>query len=452
MKSINPFNNQIIKYYNEYTSEDIEKIIHNADLAQKQWKKTEFIERSEKMKTAAEILRKNKNQYAQMITMEMGKIIRESEAEIEKCAWVCDYYAENAEKFLANEHIKTDATKSYVCFQPLGIVLAIMPWNFPFWQVFRFAVPALMAGNGAVLKHASIVPGCALEIEKVFKEAGLPSDLFRSLLISSSKVQKIIKNPVIKAITLTGSEAAGSNVAEISGRNLKKSVLELGGSDPFIVMEDADIEECCKTAVIARMINCGQSCIAAKRFIVMESVASIFENRIKELLEKYRAGDPMEENTDIAPLAHPEFVHIIKGQVNRSLKMGAKLFTDNKKTNLDSNFYLPIIITDVQTEMPVFNEETFGPVFAVIRVKNEQEAIEVANKSKFGLGGCVWTKDSKRGENIASKVETGSMFVNGLTKSDPRLPFGGIKNSGYGRELSYYGIREFVNIKTIWIK
>ncbi len=451
MKSINPFNNHLIKEYEEYDSKEVNKIIQNVDLAQKQWKQISFTERSEKMKLAAAVLRKNKQQYAELMSFEMGKIISESLAEVEKCAWVCEYYADNAEMFLEDEIIKSDASKSYVNFQPLGIVLAVMPWNFPFWQVFRFAAPALMAGNGGLLKHASNVPACSLEIEKVFQEAGFPDNLFRSLLISGKQVKEVIENPLVKAATLTGSENAGSSVAEISGKNLKKTVMELGGSDPFIILEDADFESACQTAVQARMINSGQSCIAAKRFLVANGILSEFENRVVELMRKRKAGNPMDENTMLAPLAKPEFVDDIERQVKKSVEMGAKILLGGKRMQRKGNYFEPTVLTDVTSEMPVFKEETFGPVLAIVKVRDEEEAIALANDSQYGLGGCVWTNNIEKGERIARAVESGAMFVNSMTKSDPRLPFGGIKNSGYGRELSQYGIKEFVNIKTISI-
>ncbi len=451
MRAINPYTNEIIQVYKKHTYSELDAIIKSVNQAWENWKNTSFKERTSKMRNAAEILRKDKNILANLITDEMGKLLSESLAEIEKCAWVCDYYAENAEQFLSDENIETDASKSFVAYEPLGIVLAVMPWNFPFWQVFRFAAPALMAGNAGLLKHASNVPGCALAIEKVFMEAGFPENIFKTLLIPSSMVSSVVENKDVKAVTLTGSEDAGKQLAETAGRNLKKQVLELGGSDPFIVLEDADIEKACQTAVTARMINTGQSCIAAKRFIVEEKVADEFENKILSIMKEYKSGDPKEKQTKVAPLARPEFVDDIDYLVQNSVDMGAKVLLGGKRPDNEGNFYPPTVLTKVTPEMPVFKEETFGPVMAVARVKNEEEAIEVANQSRFGLGGCVWTKDIKRGERVARQINTGCMFVNGLVKSDPRLPFGGTNKSGYGRELSYFGIREFVNIKTIWI-
>jgi succinate-semialdehyde dehydrogenase/glutarate-semialdehyde dehydrogenase len=382
----------------------------------------------------------------------MGKRIAESRSEVEKCAWVCEYYAENAGQMLADELMESDASKSMAVFNPLGPVLAVMPWNFPFWQVFRFAAPALMAGNAGLLKHASNVQGCALAIEEVFRDAGFPGDIFRTLVISSSQVEAVIAHPAVKAVTLTGSERAGSQVASLAGKFLKKSVLELGGSDPFIVLADADLEEAAKVAVSSRMITSGQTCISAKRFIVEQQVAAPFLEKVKALMEAYQPGDPGLEGTSLAPLARPDLVDDIDNQVKRSVAQGAKIVSGGSRIQGIGNYYSPTILTDVSKGMPVYMEETFGPVAVVLPVKNEQEAVEVANDSLFGLGASLWTSDAKKGEELARKIEAGAVFVNGLVKSDPRLPFGGIKNSGYGRELSAYGIKEFVNIKTVWIK
>jgi succinate-semialdehyde dehydrogenase / glutarate-semialdehyde dehydrogenase len=352
---------------------------------------------------------------------------------------------------LQDQVIASDASHSLVVFQPLGVILAVMPWNFPFWQVFRFAAPSLMAGNAAVLKHASNVPGCALAIEEVFRDAGVPKNLFRTLMIPSSIVKEVIANPHIVAATLTGSEAAGSEVASAAGKLIKKTVLELGGSDPFIILEDADMDNAVRTAIKARMINQGQSCIAAKRFIVVESRVPEFEEKVKQAMESLRMGDPLDPQTDVGPLARKDIAEEIDRQVQRSVSAGARLVLGGQPHNRPGCYYLPTILSDVRSGMPTYHEETFGPVISIIPVKNEEEAIAVANDSEFGLGGSVWTKDVERGERVARKIETGAVFVNGLTKSDPRLPFGGVKKSGYGRELSEYGIREFVNIKTIWI-
>jgi succinate-semialdehyde dehydrogenase/glutarate-semialdehyde dehydrogenase len=451
MKTINPATNELIAEYNEHTSEETSGIIDSVQKEFLRWRETSFDHRSKLMKRAAAVLRENKEVYARTMTLEMGKIIAESRAEVEKCAWVCEYYAEDAERFLADEVIETDAGKSLVAFQPLGIVLAVMPWNFPFWQVFRFAAPALMAGNAAVLKHASNVPGSALAIEKIFREAGFPQDLFRTLMISAKKVEEVIVNPHVKAVTLTGSEPAGSQVASIAGRELMKTVLELGGSDPYIVLEDADIDACVKTSVTARMINAGQSCIAAKRFIVVESRLKEFEKRQAELISSLKIGDPLDDNTQVGPLARMDLLEELDDQVQRSIKAGARLLCGGKRADRKGAFYLPTVLADVRKGMAAYEEETFGPVSAIIPVKDVEEAVAVANDSKFGLGGSIWSRDIEKAEAIARHIESGAVFVNGMTKSDPRLPFGGVKKSGYGRELSHYGIKEFVNIKTIWI-
>ena len=451
MRSINPATGEIIREYREHSVADTEQIIRDVSSAWEQWKETPFAEKSELMRKAARILRERKETFAKLMTMEMGKLLKESEAEIEKCAWVCDFYADHAPEMLKDEMVETDASRSFVMFQPLGPVLAVMPWNFPFWQVFRFASPALMAGNAAILKHASNVPGCALAIEDIFREAGFPVSLFRALLIPSSVVDSVIANPAVKAATLTGSEAAGRHVASVSGKFLKKTVLELGGADPFIVLADADLDKAVKTAVTARMINQGQSCIAAKRFIVHKSVLPEFESAMKAAFESLKLGDPLDPSTQVGPLARPDLVDEVDHQVKASLDAGARLVIGGYRPGQAGCYYAPTIISDVSKGMPVYSQETFGPVVSIIAADDEDDAIRIANDSDFGLGGCVWTRDQAHGESIARKIETGSMFVNGMTKSDPRLPFGGIKKSGYGRELSTYGIKEFVNIKTIWI-
>ena len=451
MKSINPATGKLIRSYPPHTNEEANEIIGKTGEAWVDWKSTDFGLRSRKMKQTATILREQNEVLAQLMTLEMGKVIHEARAEIEKCAWVCEFYADNAESFLADEMVETNASKSFVSFEPLGIVLAVMPWNFPFWQVFRFAAPALMAGNAAVLKHASNVPGCALAIESVFIQAGFPENLFRTLMISANQVEPVIMNPHIRAITLTGSEAAGMKVASIAGRALKKTVLELGGSDPYIVLEDADIDKCVATAVNARMINNGQSCIAAKRFIVVESRLEEFETKKAEIMSTLLVGDPLLPDTKVGPLARADLRDELHEQVKASLDDGARLLLGGKSIPGPGFFYEPTVISDVRRGMSLYHEETFGPVSAIIPVKDSEQAIEVANDSEFGLGGSLWTSDLVRGEKLARQVESGAVFVNGMTVSDPRLPFGGIKRSGYGRELSYFGIREFTNIKSIWI-
>jgi len=451
MRSINPSNGELIQAYLAHSDAHASAIITNTYKAWSNWKNTTMQTRSDHLLQVATILKAEKEALAQLMVLEMGKILSEARAEIEKCAWVCEFYAEKAESFLADELVETNASKSFVSFEPLGVILAVMPWNFPFWQVFRFAAPALMAGNAAVLKHASNVPGSALAIEEVFLKAGLPENLFRTLMISASQVEPVIMNPHVKAVTLTGSEPAGMSVASIAGRALKKTVLELGGSDPYIVLEDADIDQCITTAVTARMINCGQSCIAAKRFIVVESRLDAFETRKTELMKGLKVGDPRLPDTQVGPLARPDLRDELHEQVQASLKSGARLLTGGKPIPGPGCFYEPTVISDVRKGMNLYTEETFGPVSAIIPVKDTEEAIAVANDSDFGLGASLWTRDVQRGEQLARQVESGAVFVNGMTVSDPRLPFGGIKRSGYGRELSHFGIREFTNIKSIWI-
>ena len=451
MKSINPFNLQFIREYTDHSSQEVREIVSMVHLSGLTWRETSFAYRAELFRELAGLLRSGKNQLSELMTREMGKIIRESQSEIVKCANTCDFFAENAEAMLKDELISSDASRSIVVFQPLGVILAVMPWNFPFWQVFRFAIPAMMAGNVALLKHASNVPGCSLAIEELFKKAGFPKNVFRSLMIPSQMVEAVIADPLVQAVTLTGSGPAGSSVASVAGKFIKKTVLELGGSDAFIVLEDADLEKAVQVAVTARMINQGQSCIAAKRFIVMEEVLEEFTSRLKEAILSLKAGDPLEPETQIGPLARPDLVDDIERQVKRSVEAGAVVIAGGNRLQCPGCYYPPTLLGNVTKGMAVYHEETFGPVFTIIPVKSEDEAVEVANDSEFGLGGSVWTRNPDRGEKVARKVMTGAMFVNGLTKSDPSLPFGGIKKSGYGRELAAYGIKEFVNIKTIWI-
>lgn len=452
MKSINPANGEVIKEYKEYTPEEVKQIIDNVDQDWQDWKKTSFAERSALMHKAADILIAERDECAEILTSEMGKVIKESRAEIEKCAWACSYYADNAERILQDELIKTDFKKSFVSFEPIGIVLMVMPWNFPFWQAFRFIAPGLMAGNASVLKHASNVMGCALKIEEVLIKAGFPKNLFRSLVIGSRQVADVIRNPKIKAVTLTGSEPAGSQVAAEAGKELKKSVLELGGSDPFVVLEDADLEKCAQIAAVSRNLNCGQVCIAAKRFIVVESVAEKFQELQKKATEELKIGDPMDEATQVAPLSRPDLLDDLQVQVDKSVELGADLVTGGKKLDRPGNYYAPTILSNVKKGMPAYDDETFGPVAANIIVKDDEEAIKVANDTPFGLGASIWTKDLEKGERLAREIEAGMVYVNNMVASSPLLPFGGVKRSGYGRELSDYGIKEFVNIKTICIQ
>lgn len=453
LTSINPANNKLIKSYNEMTSEESSNIISLTNESFIKWKETSFKQRSELMKNAAKVLRENSEEYSVLMTLEMGKPIIQSRSEVEKCAWVCEYYADNAEKFLKDEIIKTDATKSFVSFQPLGIVLAIMPWNFPFWQVFRFAAPNLMAGNAGLLKHASNVSGCALAIEDVFRKAGFPENLFRALLVTSKNVKEVIANEKVQAVTLTGSVPAGKSVASLSGSLIKKTVLELGGSDPYVILEDADLEKAALSCVTSRLINAGQSCIAAKRFIVVESVYDEFEKLYLEIMSNKKMGDPLDVGNDLGPQASIALRDELHDQVLRSVKQGAEIILGGTIPETDGAFYPPTILRNVKPGMAAFDEELFGPVAALIKANDESDAINLANKSIFGLGAAVFTKDLKRGERIAKeKLNAGCCFVNDFVKSDPRLPFGGIKESGYGRELSPFGIKEFVNIKTVYIK
>jgi succinate-semialdehyde dehydrogenase/glutarate-semialdehyde dehydrogenase len=404
------------------------------------------------MKKAASILRERKDEFAKLMTEEMGKPIAQGRGEVEKCAWCCDFYADNAEKFLSKEIVETDASKSYVSFQPLGVVLAVMPWNFPFWQVFRFAAPGLMAGNAGVLKHASNVPGCAVAIENIFQQAGFPRDLFRTLLIGNEAVAHVIEHPKVVAATLTGSTPAGKAVASKAGSVLKKTVLELGGSDPYLILEDADLDLAVETCVNSRLINGGQSCISAKRFIVLPKIREEFERRFVQKMETKKMGDPMTE-VDLGPQARVDLRNALHRQVVKSIEKGARLLLGGTIPERTGAYYPPTVLTDVQPGMPAYDEELFGPVAAIIAAKDEEDAIRIANDSVFGLGAAVFTRNNVRGEKIANeKLEAGACFVNAFVKSDPRLPFGGIKESGYGRELASFGIREFVNIKTVYVK
>ena len=452
MKAVNPATGEVIRDYPEPDEGQVREKLEQAERAFAAWRKVPFDERARLMTAVADLLRERRDDYARLMTEEMGKPIGASETEIDKCAWVCDFYAEHAERFLAPETVATDASKSLIRYDPLGPVLAIMPWNFPFWQHFRFAAPAVMAGNVGVLKHASNVPGCALAIEEVFRDAGFPEGVMTTLLVPSSRSKDLIRHPAIRAVTLTGSDRAGMEVAAEAGRCLKKTVLELGGSDPFVVLADADPAETAKQAARARTINSGQSCIAAKRFIVEEPVADRFEEEFARALESLRIGDPLDPDTDVGPLAREDLLHDLDDQVKRTVEAGATLRTGGERLSGEGWFYPPTLLSGVEPGMPAFDEETFGPVAAVIRARDTDHAIELANRSQFGLGASLWTGDSARGEALAAEIEAGCVFVNGIVKSDPRLPFGGIKNSGYGRELSEVGIREFVNIKTVWVK
>ncbi len=453
LNSVNPAIGKLIRSYPEMTIEEVNKIIYLVNDAFKEWKETTLNKRAKLMLNAANVLREQREELSKLMTEEMGKPIAQSRAEIEKCAWICEYYTANAEKFLEDELIETDAAKSFVTYQPLGVVLAVMPWNFPFWQVFRFAAPGLMAGNAGLLKHSSNVSGCALAIEEIFRKAGFPENLFRIILLPSSDMDEVIKNKIIKAVTLTGSVPAGKAVAAAAGSVLKKTVLELGGSDPYIVLEDADLQLAADNCTTARLINGGQSCIAAKRFIVVEKIYDEFEKIFVKNMQNKKMGDPFDETNDVGPQASKALRDELHQQVLQSIEKGAELLLGGKIPEGEGAFYPPTVLSNVTKEMPAYDEELFGPVAALIKVKDEEEAIKVANDSVFGLGAAVFTKDEKIGEKIAKeKIIAGSCFVNAFVKSDPRLPFGGVNNSGFGRELSYLGIREFVNIKTVFIK
>ena len=450
--TINPTTGETLKSFEPLTDSELDRKLELAAATFRAHRRTTFAERGQKMTRAAEILESDKARFARVMTIEMGKPIKAAISEAEKCAWVCRYYAENAEAFLADEAVATNATRSYIHYQPIGTVLAVMPWNFPFWQVFRFAAPALMAGNTGLLKHASNVPQCALAIEEIFLRAGFAEGTFQALLIGSDKVARVLDDERVAAATLTGSEPAGSRVAEQAGRRIKKTVLELGGSDPFIVMPSADLDEAAKTAVKARTINNGQSCIAAKRFIVHEAVADEFERRFVSEMEALKVGDPLDEATDIGPLATADILEDLDAQVRKSIAAGARVLTGGKKIERAGYYYAPTALADIPENAPAYCEETFGPVASLFRVRDVDEAIRLANATEFGLGSSAWTNDEAERRRFIDEIEAGCVFINGMVASDPRLPFGGIKHSGYGRELSVFGIREFVNIKAVWIK
>ncbi|MGF1485631.1 MAG: NAD-dependent succinate-semialdehyde dehydrogenase [Prochloraceae cyanobacterium] len=451
--TINPATGETLKTFTALTDEQIEAKISLGDRTYQKYRQTSFEQRSQWLNKAAEILERDPEKFGKIMTLEMGKPLKAAIAEAKKCALVCRYYAENGAKFLADEPVATDATSSYVRYLPLGIILAVMPWNFPFWQVFRFAAPTLMAGNVGLLKHASNVPQSALAVEEILSEAGFPEGAFQTLLIPASKVEGIINDDRVKAATLTGSEPAGMALASAAGKQIKKVVLELGGSDPFVVLESADIEAAVNTAVTARMLNNGQSCIAAKRFILAESIADRFVEQLSIKFQSLKVGDPMDENTDIGPLATPSGLKEIENQVKETAAMGGKIVVGGKAlSDRPGNFYLPTILSDIPVGSPAEKDEFFGPVALIFKVKSLEEAISLANDSPFGLGASAWTTDKNEQERLINEIEAGAVFINGMVKSDPRLPFGGIKRSGYGRELAVQGIREFVNIKTVWVK
>ena len=450
--SINPATGKKVESYPEMSAEEVGDILTKCHIAQQDWANTPLPERARLMASVAEVLRRNKEAYAKVMMREMGKIWPQGLAEVEKCAWGCDYYAENGERFLVSEDVDTEAHHSFVTYKPLGVVLAVMPWNFPLWQVFRFAAPALMAGNGALLKHAPNVIGCALLIEDIFREAGLPDNLFRSLIIDIPQTTDVIHDRRVAAVTITSSVAAGRAVASEAGKVLKKCVLELGGSDPFIVLEDADIDKAVEVGIVGRYQNSGQSCIAAKRFIVVDTVYEEFEQKFVEAVKKLKMGDPAEEGVYIGPQARVDLRDGLHDQVQRTVQGGATVLVGGEIPEGPGAFYPATVLAGVKEGMAAWSEELFGPVATLIRVKDEAEAIEVANGTDFGLAGAVWTQDLARGERIAeSGIQSGAAFVNDMSKSDPRMPFGGIRDSGYGRELSIHGIREFVNVHSVWV-
>ena len=453
LQSKNPTTGEIVATFEELTPEALETKLSLAHEAFQSWKKTTFIERGALMKKLGAYLREYKTELGALETLEMGKVKRHAEASVVKCADLCDFYADNAEKFLAPDIFKTDASEQYAQFDPLGVILAIMPWNFPFWQVLRFAVPAVMAGNTGVLKHASNVPQCAEAIEKAFAAVGFPAGVFQNLGLGSARVEAVIRDPRIAAVTLTGSEKAGSEVARVAGEEIKKTVLELGGSDPFIVFADADIDMAAETAVVARMQNnVGQSCVAAKRFIVEASVADAFAEKVAAKMSALRVGDPTAPETDVGPLSTEQGLRDIMRQVDESVAKGAKVLAGGKRAGDKGNFYAPTVLTGVTKGMPVYDEETFGPVLPIITFTTEEEAVAIANDTRYGLGASICTSDMARAKRLAPMIDAGNVFVNHAVKSDARAPFGGVKKSGYGRELGRYGILEFVNIKNVSVK
>src|ERR1700730_15909184 len=449
--TINPATGETLHIFQPLSESEIEKKLQLAVAAFRAERKTSFAERAKRMTKAADILDTGKEKFGKLMTLEMGKPYKAAVAEAAKCATACRYYAENAERFLADEVVETGAKKSFIRYLPIGPILAVMPWNFPFWQVFRFAAPAVMAGNVGLLKHASNVPQCALEIEKIFLEAGFPEGAFQALLIGSQQVDAILNDARVVAATLTGSEQAGIQVGMAAAKRIKKVVLELGGSDPFIVMPSANLDAAVATAVEARVVNNGQSCIAAKRFIIAEPIAAEFERKFVTRMQSLRVGDPFDEKTELGPLATADAVKSLDADVQKTVQAGAKVLTGGHPLNLPGNYYAPTVLTDIPKESPAYREEFFGPVASLFRVKNIDEAIGIANDSRFGLGASAWTNDELERERFINELEAGIVFINKMVASDPRIPFGGVKQSGHGRELGVFGIREFVNIKTVWI-
>ena len=453
MEAINPATGEQIGSYEEHTDDEIDRTLETATETFEEWRDRPLREREELLASAADVLRENKQRYAETMTKEMGKPISQAVGEVEKCAWACDHYAEYAGSYLKAEQFPSPpGTEVRTVHDPLGPVLAVMPWNFPFWQVIRFAAPYLTAGNVGVLKHASNVPGCAMALEEVFEEAGYPEGAFQTLLVGSDRMDDVIADDRIRAATLTGSGPAGRAVAETAGRHLKKTVLELGGSDPFIVLDDADLDSAVETGVVARTLNGGQSCIAAKRFVLHDAIAEEFTDRLVAEFEELTVGDPMDEDTDVGPQADPDLMADLHEQVEASVEAGATVLTGGEPLDRDGAYYPPTVLTDIPRGCPADTEETFGPVAAVYTVDDEEEAIELANATRFGLGASLWTEDRDRGRRLARGIDAGCVYINELTKSDPRIPFGGVKDSGYGRELSEGGIKEFVNRKTVWVE
>ena len=449
--TINPATGETVRTFEPHTDAQVEEKVARAAATFRSYRRTPLAFRAERMARAADILEREQDVFGRLMTLEMGKLLKAGREEAAKCAWGCRYYAENAARFLADEPAKTTATESFIHYQPLGPILAVMPWNFPFWQVFRLAAPALMAGNVVLLKHASNVPQCALAIEDIVRRAGFPDGAFQTLLIGSGQVQRVLENPRIAGVSLTGSEHAGRQVASVAGKELKKTVLELGGSDPFIVTASADLEAATDTAVKARIVNSGQSCIAAKRFIVFDAVADAFERGFTKRMKALRVGDPLDAETDVGPLSTHDVLHDLAEQVRISVERGAKVLTGGTVLQRPGNFYAPTVLTDIPKDSPAYTDELFGPVASIFRVRDVDEAIRIANDTSFGLGSSVWTNDPSERARFIDEVEAGQVFVNGMVVSDPRLPFGGVKHSGFGRELGAYGIREFVNVKTVWI-
>ena len=454
IESVNPATEAVLARFETHSTPEVQAALAQADAAFRVWRDRPISERAAPMRALARVLRERADRYARTITLEMGKPITESLAEIEKCAWNCDFYAEHAASFLRDEPVETNARESFVAFEPLGVILAVMPWNYPFWQVIRFLAPAFMAGNAAILKHASNVPQSALAIEEAVRDAGFPAGLLRTALVAGAAIEPLIADDRIRAVTLTGSTQTGSRIAELAGRVVKKAVLELGGSDSFIVLRDADLEGAAAMAVRARYQNTGQSCIAAKRFLVEAPVAVEFERMFAEAIRGLRVGDPLDPSTQVGPLARADLRDTLEQQVSDSVQMGARVVVGGKRATGPAGtgwFYEPTLLADVTEDMPVLADETFGPVAALLAVRDADEAVRVANSSPYGLSAALWTRDAAAARALARRIESGGVFINGMTASDPRLPFGGVKKSGYGRELSRFGIREFVNIQTIWM-